>query len=136
VAASMAGRHRLARRALHRLQETPAGADPTVMADLWRRALTARLFSDQYDPRKAGADRNASLLQPLLRSALKTFDARRAALAGSSSIGQDELNRHRAVCLAAMGRMREAAAAWPDAPAAGPLPPARAEEPAPRRKAA
>ncbi|MDY7109984.1 MAG: hypothetical protein SYC29_15235, partial [Planctomycetota bacterium] len=108
VAASMAGRRRLARRALHRLQETAAGADPAVMADLWRRALTARLFSDQYDPRKAGADRNASLLQPLLRSALEVFDRRRASLADAAGGEAEELNRHRAVCLAAMGRTREA----------------------------
>jgi hypothetical protein len=107
------------------------------MADLWRRALTARLFSDQYDPRKAGADRNASLLQPLLRSALEVFDARRAALAEARGGEAEELNRHRAVCLAAMGRTKEAAFAWPGASAAAETPaPAVAEDPPPRRKAA
>jgi tetratricopeptide (TPR) repeat protein len=116
VAAAMAGRGRLAERALRRLQQTSAGTDPVAMADLWRRALTARLFSDQYDPQKAGADRNASLLQPLLHSALETFSAEPASREeGPGGASGAELNRHRAMCLAAMGRSREAAAIFPDA---------------------
>lgn len=137
VAAAMAGRRRLGERALDRLQQTPAGADPVMMADLWRRALTARLFSDQYDPRKAGSDRNASLLQPLLRSALKIFDAERAAAGRLRGDAKPQLNRHRAVCLAAMGRTREAAAVHGGSPAPEETAPvAPVDEAPPTRKAA
>jgi len=138
VAAAMAGRRRLAERALCRLQQTPAGTDPVAMADLWRRALTARLFSDQYDPQKAGADRNASLLQPLLRSALETFSAEPASREeGSGGASGADLNRHRAICLAAMGRSQEAAAIFPDTPPPEEQPaPATAPQAPPARRAA
>lgn len=137
VAAAMADRRRLGERALDRLQQTAAGADPVMMADLWRRALTARLFSDQYDPRKAGSDRNASLLQPLLRSALKVFDAERAAGGSSRSEVKPQFNRHRAICLAAMGRTREAAAVRGGSPEPAEMaPPAPVDEAPPTRKAA
>jgi len=139
VAAAMLGRLRLAERALSRLHRTPAGADPPFMADLWRRALAARLFNDQCHPLRAGADRNVSFLQPLLRSAVEVFASACARGPGdpASLARQARLHRHRAVCLAAMGRNTEAAAALTDAlgPERRPSPPA---EPKPRglRKAA
>ncbi len=109
VAASMLGRMRLAELALARLQQTPSGADPIEMAHLWRRALTARLFSDQCNPQQAGADRNASLLQPLLRTAVEVFASQPRTRPGvMRGAGGADIQRHRATCLAAMGRTKEA----------------------------
>jgi len=118
VAASMAGRMSLARRALGRLQQAGDGARPAVMAELWRRALTARLFADQGNPREAGADRNVSLLLPLLETAVEVFaeeaDAEIRSVQGNDGRIQN-LHRHRAACLAAMGRGAEAAAVLAEA---------------------
>jgi tetratricopeptide (TPR) repeat protein len=74
IAAWMLGRTRLARRALLRLQRTSRGVDPVLMTALWRRALHGGVLRDQGDPRRAGADRQVSLLQPLVETAARTLE--------------------------------------------------------------
>jgi tetratricopeptide (TPR) repeat protein len=106
VAAAMLQRHALAERALARLQVTARGASPARLAELWRRALAARVLDDQLNARRAGQDRNASLLEPLLQSAVATLSRASQSARGAQ---RGELQRHRAICLMALGRDREAA---------------------------
>ncbi len=111
VAAAMLDRMKLAELALARLQRTPVGANPRIFTDLWRRAQTARLFLDQHSSQKAGADRNTSLLRPLMQSAL---DALQSSSAGTSlasqGISPNRLAHHQGALLTALGRVRDAAA--------------------------
>jgi len=105
VAASMADRPRLADRALARLERKAKVQSPD-MADLWRRAFTGRLISTQADAGRAGTDRNASMLQPLLRSALRTFGDEPGRGRGLSE--PREIDRMRSLCLAAAGGIEPA----------------------------
>ncbi|MHC4947519.1 MAG: hypothetical protein ACYTG1_04570 [Planctomycetota bacterium] len=79
VAATHAGRPRLAERALHRLRRHPAGPDACRLADLWRRALAARTFRAPCTAPAlpaalpADADR-VSVLRPLARRALEVLE--------------------------------------------------------------
>ncbi len=115
VAASMLGRLDLAERMLTRLQQSRAGADPRFMSELWRRAITAGLFIDQARTGRAEATREGRLIDPLLRGALAVFEAEPAS---RTPARRAEIQRHRALCLAALGRDREAAAALGGLPAA------------------
>jgi tetratricopeptide (TPR) repeat protein len=104
VASAMLGRQRFARRVLARLRRCPGAPNPPRLADLWRRALSARVLSDQTSPRTAGADRNTGLLAPLLRWALEVFDPMRRT-EGSAPVGLTfaDIARHRTLCLSALG---------------------------------
>jgi hypothetical protein len=109
VASSMSGRKTLADRALVRLNQSAKALEPSAIADLWRRGLAARTMRDQFNPLKAGADRNASLLRPLLESAVERFaEASPIRAARRHTMRSAELDRHRAACLSALGREREA----------------------------
>ncbi|MHC5022705.1 MAG: tetratricopeptide repeat protein [Planctomycetota bacterium] len=111
VAAALAGRPRLARSALRRLQATRRGIDRRRMAAEWRKGLLARLTLEQRCARGAGADPSRSILQPLLQDAARTLEeAIRTPGADLADADRTVLRMHRASCLAAMGRPREAMA--------------------------
>ncbi|MCP3905371.1 MAG: tetratricopeptide repeat protein [Planctomycetes bacterium] len=101
VAASLVGRPSLAERALRRLQRTREGADPAVMADLWRRGLTAETLSGPLSASVAGETCPRGL-QGILASAIDLFAGGR-----SRPVTGDDA-QHLATCLAAAGRGREA----------------------------
>lgn len=113
IAAAMAGRARLAERALARGRRAPGALAPPAVADLWRRAFTARAFrSARPQPAAAHTEPADGVLTPLLSVAVETFTReaercrrrRRSAAAAAAE-------RHRAVCLAALGRRSDARAA-------------------------
>ncbi|NNF42825.1 MAG: tetratricopeptide repeat protein [Phycisphaerales bacterium] len=98
VAAVMAGRRRLAQRLLDRLDRRPGPVDAATMSELWRRALTADALVTT--PRWTTLPKG-SVLPGLLAAAVTTFEQERGAGADAAS------SRHRATCLAALGRRRE-----------------------------
>jgi hypothetical protein len=89
----------------HPRNSQPAQSDPVVeLATLWLRGLLGAAMSGQADARQAGADPSLTVLQPMLRDAIRTFDA---ALRHDERIldpaERADLERQRGICLAAMG---------------------------------
>lgn len=111
---------------------TRRGADT---APLWLTAMLGRLVADIESGRDGGADPSVSLLQPMVRQALATFDGLLASSERESLADREAIERHRAACLAALGQQ-------PDERSSHSLPPraiadsAEAERASPLRFAA
>ena len=141
VAASMSGRGGLAVRLLEELRGRPGGADPIALADLWRRALTSRLFDGAAIARTIGVEPRTGLLEIMVHRALEVLGEPAPDAAAASPVATAH---HRAACLTALGRTSEAAALLqrtvePDRAAAAPKGPRTAPPPMPTtpvRKAA
>ncbi|TVQ56336.1 MAG: hypothetical protein EA377_02360 [Phycisphaerales bacterium] len=103
VAAGMKSRRNLVRRSLQRLWHEHGGPNRRETAALWRDALLGATL----DPRTVFEDRSGGgrMLPMLLERAAVTF-ATAADRARSSSRGEKaaEMDRHRRVCLTALGR--------------------------------
>jgi tetratricopeptide (TPR) repeat protein len=120
VAATLDGHAQTSRRVLEMLRSGPRRPDVRTLVDAWRRGLLGATLGSQRSANRAGADPSRSVLQPLLQEALRVIET---APVGSARDRAD-LRRHRADCLAAMGRTLEAAACWARADADEPWPPA------------
>jgi tetratricopeptide (TPR) repeat protein len=123
VAAALAGQVDRAREALRelavlaitrsRLQTGPfQRSDVHAIACAWIGGLLSRTLAEQISSAGAGCDPSLSLLQPLLHQAVSVFDAALGHQTASlTAQDQASLRRHRALCLQAMGRPLQAAAA-------------------------
>ena len=112
VAAAETGRNQQARDALCELTATDKALNPRRMAECWLRAFRGKMLRRQYCARQAGADPSLKLLPALLSEAVALFEEQLADDRHPLSAAERAaLQRHRAACLATLGRKRDANAA-------------------------
>jgi thioredoxin-like negative regulator of GroEL len=112
------------------LRSTMTPPPTALVADLWRRGLHGATLRGSSDARATAPAESPSILERLLADAADRFD-RDLTDAGPemSPAERQALARHRGLCLAALGRTRQAFAGLPEAR------PAPAAPDAPRRAA-
>jgi tetratricopeptide (TPR) repeat protein len=109
VAATLAGRKRLARRIMSHFTSSPTRplTGSPLWVDCWRRGLRGRILHEQRCAigAAAGGDPSPSVLRPLLRNAVDRFQHRRCEHQ-SNDDGPVQIEQDLAICHAALGTRR------------------------------